>query len=511
MNKVNIAGLGTIDRVGQVVMPRLDFRFSDPIPLAKRLVSEYKVGGFIIFGGDKRSVKNATKELNSISGSPLLFGLDAERGVGQIISDATLFPFTMSLGAARDEELVDDEARFIAQEMRECGLNLIFAPVLDVNTNPDNPIINIRAYGDDPALVSRLGGAFIRGVQEGGILACAKHFPGHGGTGVDSHEDMPVLDTTLERLNSCNLVPFKYAVESDVAALMTAHVAFPGIVKASIPSTISEVIVKGILRRDMGYGGLVITDSFHMSGINKIGGEADNSHLALTAGCDVILDPGDPVTLLTKLNDMALTGELSENTLNTSVGRIVSAKNRLLNASVPQMSADARIGRGILERISGNSICRLKGGELRSRSALVSIFDLTQSGEGVSNAFTDVLRRAGVDYRTVPVTFSTGPDNLLVISKGYEALVSIIYTTVGAWKKQSSLPEFFRTVLNELAALDAETALLSFGSPYVVRGLERFDTVICAFDSMDACQSAAAEVLLGGMSAKGRMPVDTGF
>ncbi|MEW6145693.1 MAG: glycoside hydrolase family 3 N-terminal domain-containing protein [Thermodesulfobacteriota bacterium] len=511
IKQANISDLGTREKIGQVVMPRLDFREPDPLPLVKRLISEYGAGGFIVFGGDKKSVKNAVEELSSISDVPLLFGLDAERGVGQIISDAVRFPFTMSLGAIGEEALVYEEARFIAEEMKECGLNLIFAPVLDVNTDPDNPIINIRSYGDDPGLVSRLGAAFIRGAQDGGVLACGKHFPGHGDTGADSHEVMPVQYTTLRELESSGLVPFRRAVREDAAAFMTAHVAFPRVSNGNIPATISGDIVDGILRRGLAYNGLVITDSFHMSGINRMGEEWDNAHLALEAGCDIILDPRDPVTLLSRLFDMASTGELNMNTLDRSVSRIVSAKNMRLTKPPAGSPVRSQNGTRIIERISEGSICRLKGGKLRSRKALVFVFDVTRSDGDIAGPFTESLGSAGIDFKAVHVTYTTQLDELIARSREYDALICLIYTTVGAWKKQSALPEFFRSALDEIAALPADKALISLGSPYVVRGFDRFDTVICAFDSMSECQSSAARVLLGDLEARGRMPVDTGF
>ncbi|MFI5322078.1 MAG: glycoside hydrolase family 3 protein [Thermodesulfobacteriota bacterium] len=511
MKHVDIASLGVLEKAGQVVMPRLDFRESDALTLAKTLVNEYKVGGFIVFGGNKDSLKEATRELNSISEISLFFGIDAERGVGQIVSGGALFPFTMSLGAADDEELVHEEAQFIAQEMKECGLNLIFAPVLDVNTNPRNPIINIRSYGDDPELVSRLGAAFICGVQDAGALACGKHFPGHGGTGVDSHEDMPVQDISFEQLESCNLVPFKRAIDSGVAAIMTAHVAFPRIGDGNIPATISGGIVNGILRNKLRYKGLVITDSFHMSGINNIGGEADNSHLALDAGCDIVLDPRNPYSLLGRLNDMALTGELNENTLNSSVSRIIAVKNARMMNPAPQTPVDAKGSSALIERISRSSVCVLKGGKLRSRKAFICVFDVTQSGEDISSGFTSCLAKAGIDFKTAHVDFTANLSGLIDHSSYCDALICLIYTTVGAWKKKYDLPEFLRSVLNELAALHVEKVLISLGSPYVVSGFNVFDTVICAFDSLYACQIAAAEVLLGDSSAKGTMPVVIGF
>jgi hypothetical protein len=175
------------------------------------------------------------------------------------------------------------------------------------------------------------------------------------------------------------------------------------------------------------------------------------------------------------------------------------------------MPAGNQTAAGLIERISQGSICMLKGGKLRSGKALVCVFDVTQSGGDISSGFTNSLANAGIDFKTAHVGFTTNLNRLIDQSGDRDALICLVYTTVGAWKKQSSLPEFFRTVLKELAALPAEKVLMSFGSPYVVSGFNGFDTVICAFDSLNVCQSAAARVLLGNSEAKGIMPVDTGF
>lgn len=504
---MDISQLDELEKVGQAVMPRLDFKDPDSLTLAKKLVRDFRVGGFIVFGGDKRSVNEATGELQSISGIPLLFGCDAERGVGQIVSDTTLFPFTMSLAAAGDEELVYREAQFIARELKECGLNLIFAPVLDVNTNPQNPIINIRSFGDDPDLVSRLGSAFIRGCQNEGVPACAKHFPGHGSAGLDSHIELPVIGLSSEQLINRDLIPFREAIDSNVSSLMTAHVAFPKISGSNIPATISQEIIKGILRDRLGYKGVVLTDSFHMSGINKLGQVADLSHLALKAGCDIMLDPKDPYTLLVRLNDMLSTGELNKSLLNEAVGRILSLKNSWLIDNTTDSSQVVEDSKSLIDRIARGSVCLLKGGKLGSGNASVHVFDVTQSGNEISNAFINRLGEAGVDFRKTNVTLTTSTSSVLARGEDQDAVICLIYTTVGAWKKQSQLPEFFKDLLNQLAAVSAETVLISFGSPYVVRGLDNFDTVICAFDSFDACQTAAADVLTGNLEAQGVMPV----
>jgi beta-N-acetylhexosaminidase len=507
LTDIEISGLGIHEKVGQVVMPRLDFNDTDTLTLAKTLVRDFGVGGFIVFGGTKTLVTEATEELQSISEVPLIFACDAERGAGQILSDMTLFPFTMSLGAIGDERLVYEEATYIAKEMIECGFNLIFAPVLDVNTNPDNPIINIRAYGDDPGLVSRMAGAFISGCQENGLPACGKHFPGHGGAGLDSHLELPVIETGLEDLADCELIPFRDAVDKGVASLMTAHLALPRIAREALPVTISPEIIDGVLRNGLGFEGVVFTDSFHMSGISKVGDEDDLSHLSLKAGCDVILDPKDPYRLLSRLNDMAATGELSEEILNISSDRVLSLKKRWLGDSTAAASPSAVEAEELIERIARGSVCLLKGGKLNSNKANVYIFDVTNSNADISKTFTDRLLDARIEVKSVQVSLTSPADFDPKGTDAGKAAICLIYTSVGAWKKQSKVPEYYKTILRELGNLPAETILVSFGSPYVIRDFGNFDAVICAFDSLDECQTAAAEVVLGKLTATGSLPV----
>ena len=342
MNTVDISTLGLKERIGQLVMPRIDFNDPPTLPLARKLVEEARVGGFIIFGGVKDRVREVTEELQALSCIPLFFACDAERGVGQIVSDMTLFPFTMSLGAIDDEALVYEQASFIAGEMKECGLNIVFGPVADVNTNPANPIINIRSYGDDPELVSRMSQAFIKGLQDSGIMACAKHFPGHGGTGVDSHVDMPVSEQDEEDLFKCELIPFINAVDTGVSFIMPAHIAYPKISNEEIPATISGAVIQDILRDKLGFQGLVVSDSFRMDGIGKAGDEVDMSAVSLTSGCDIILDAKDPLYLMNRLYQMVESGQLEEDKLDQSISRIIGIKNKWLTAK-PSRSSDIKV------------------------------------------------------------------------------------------------------------------------------------------------------------------------
>ncbi len=507
LGDINASDLDLRSRIGQAVMPRLDFKVDGSLELAKNLVREFHIGGFIIFGGDVESVRSAVEELQALSEVPLLFGCDAERGLGQIVSGGSIFPFTMALGAAGDEELVYSEALFTAREMRECGFNLIFAPVLDVNSNSENPIINIRSYGDDPGLVSRMGGAFIRGCRDGGIFSCGKHFPGHGSAAADSHSELPVLILTREELFGRDLKPFQSAIAEGIDMLMTAHVALPEITGSGDPVTISGEVVSGMLRRELNYGGVVITDSFRMSGISNMGDEAMLSLRALNAGCDIILDPRDPYTLLKGLNEATAEGTLNEEVVLKAADRIISLKKSLPDG-LPEITTHSKEkSRNLSRLISEKSVSKLRGRSLKPGRAILCTFDVTESGQDVAAVFSGRLRNAGVVFEEVNVTSTTDVSKLSRSAGDDATLICLVFTTVGAWKKQFSLPDFMRAALERLSSAPGESALVSFGSPYVVRGLDGFGTVICAFDSLPECQFATAEVLLGNAAAVGKIPV----
>ncbi len=507
MDNLGLKELTISQKIGQIVMPRLNFNNPDSPPYAKEIIQKFHVGGFIIFGGERKQVKRVTEELQAISPIPLLFGCDAERGAGQIISGATRFPFTMSLGAIGDEELVYRQAGFISEELKECGLNLVFAPVMDVNTNPENPIINIRSYGDDPFLVSRLGTAFIRGCQDRGVLACAKHFPGHGAVAVDSHITLPQLAQSRENLCMCDIIPFKKAIENNVASIMVAHIAVPKVDHTGIPATISREIVQGLLINDLGFKGLVITDSFVMDALSNLGKEENIARLSVLSGCDIILDPRRPVELIEKFNQMAKVGEIPESLLDSSVEKIIATKRKWLCTNADENPFSRTYGRNLLIEIARRSACLLKGGGLRSKRATVYVLDVTQSEEDVSEPFVNHLSESGIGFEKKSLTPQAAEIFLPQSKTSDKAIICLVYTSVAAWKGHTKLPESFRELLRRISSLRCERILISFGSPYVVRGFENFDTILCAFDRLDDCQRAVADILLGRLEAQGKLPV----
>jgi len=221
--------IGVEELAGQIVMPVIHFNNSESIKNSIELVEKYKVGGFIIFNGELEQVRRHIDRLQASSDRLLLFGCDAERGLGQIVKGGTIFPFIMAQGAAGRYELIGKQAEITAEEMKYCGVNLVFAPVLDVNTNPHNPIVNIRSFSDNPETVAELAEIFIRKIRESRVLSCGKHFPGHGSTDVDSHVTLPEVNRSLKELEEIELIPFMKAIESGVDLIMVGHIATPAI------------------------------------------------------------------------------------------------------------------------------------------------------------------------------------------------------------------------------------------------------------------------------------------
>jgi beta-N-acetylhexosaminidase len=505
--KNGIDKLSLTQKIGQIIMPRLDFTESNTIDYAKELIERYKVGSFIIMRGDCEDTGRAIRELQSISPIPLLLGCDAERGLGQILSGATLFPFTMALGAIDDDSLVYRQARFIADEMRARGLNMIFAPVLDVNSNPDNPIIGIRSYGDDPRNVSRLGSSFIRGSQDNGVMACGKHYPGHGSSNLDSHIDLPTLSRSIEEFLKCDLIPFQEAIRVGVSSIMTAHIAAPRIDESMVPATFSDKLINEVLFHRLDFRGLVISDSFHMEALSRFGDEADMAGRALAAGCDIILDPIEPVRLIEGLSKRVKDGKISMAQLERPAEKVIMAKLRVLDERQTDLLHSESSGSTIVNEIATRSVCLLKGGRLDNSRVKVFVFDVTQASDEPSKPFVAKLLQAGIKC-DVEVIRRFDSDVHFQLEPGpRQAIVCLTYTSVGAWKDYYKLPEGVKLSLKSIGKAECDKFFISFGSPYVVRGFENFDTIICAFDRLDACQDAAAEALLGKLKPEGILPV----
>ena len=484
----------------QFIMPRIDFSDPGSVERAERLARDFAVCGFIVFNGDVDLVRRTTRRLASVSEFPLLFGCDVERGLGQRVSGGTLFPFAMAQGAIDDEAVLRRQAAVTAGEMKYCGLNLAFAPVLDVNTEPLNPIINVRAFSDDPALVSRLGGIFAETMQKEGVLACAKHFPGHGAAREDSHARLPRVEKSLEGLMESDIPPFREAIAKRLHCVMPAHVCFPALDPLGAPATLSEPVLRGLLREDLGFSGLVVSDSFRMDALGGEEREDGNILAALARGVDIVLDPRDPEGFLER---RAGDGFFRDPARGESLSRISYAKRLFASGGGDVPAPDFEENAGWAAEISRRSACVIRGGPLRGARASVLHFG-REGADELLGGLREGLSRGGV---TVGKCFSR-PETPDLGASG--ALVCVFSAAPAGWTDNSAIPPEITGYVNGFSSFPGRKVLLTFGSPYPAAGFPFFDTVISLFDSSRAAGRAAAEILTGERAATARLPVRTG-
>ncbi|MEW6046677.1 MAG: beta-N-acetylhexosaminidase, partial [Bacillota bacterium] len=329
-------------KVGQIL--HVGFPGLEVGPEISELVRRHYVGGVILFARNVSdpvqvaALTNALQEMAKRSGAgiPLLVSVDQEGGlVARLTRGATVFPGNMALGAAGSEELAYQAGLWTARELRAVGIHQNYAPVVDVNNNPQNPVIGVRSFGESPEAVARLGAAMVRGLQDGGVLATAKHFPGHGDTTVDSHIDLPTVAHPMDRLQRVELLPFRAAIEAGVASIMTAHITFPAVDPTpGLPATLSERVLTDLLRRQMRFEGLVVTDAMEMGAIAKNFGIEQAAVRAVQAGADAVLvawpkDWTTAVKVADRLVEAARSGEIPPARLDEAAGRVLAAKERL--------------------------------------------------------------------------------------------------------------------------------------------------------------------------------------
>lgn len=332
-----LKGMTLEQKIGQMIMVSIPGKKLDTV--TRRILKEYIPGGIILFGynlsskeADRKFIDILQKESMKYAGIPLFISIDQEGGrVKRITDGVTQFPGNMALGVVADEEMVYDMARILGIELRRVGINMNLTPVVDVNNNPDNPVINNRSFGSRPEIVSKMGVAYIRGIQRSRCVAVAKHFPGHGDTDKDSHLTLPVIRYTMQRLEKIEFKPFIESIDTDVEAVMTAHIAFPDILKNNLPATLSKYFLTDILRKKMHFGGLIISDDLEMDAISELMDLGTAAVKSINAGADIVLisSYGKHIPLMVKAIKKAIQkGQLPVERINQSVKRILEVKLR---------------------------------------------------------------------------------------------------------------------------------------------------------------------------------------
>ncbi|MBI5199362.1 MAG: hypothetical protein HZA09_05025 [Nitrospirae bacterium] len=489
-------------KVSQLIVPRLEGRRltdSTYFEKIKRLV-EQGIGGFILFGGKYKDVKKALKELQRISKTPLFIASDLEQGLGQQIEGGTLFPSALAIGSAIDTENKDDikllrEAiQIMSQEAIEVGINVILAPVLDINTNPENPIICTRAFSDNPGKVTWFGREFIKGIQFLGLIACAKHFPGHGDTERDSHLEIPVIKKPIDTLRRIELRPFADAIKAGVQMIMAGHLRVDAIDPDS-PASLSYKVINGFLRKDLGFKRIVITDAMNMGGIKERYNEDEACFLALKAGVDIILHPENPESVIESLLSK---WEEIELLVEGSLKRISKAKERfsIMKEGMEGLGStiDIKAKNKVAETLSKKAIKVIKGiPEFLERSILL-ILDDDNSGAG--NAFTDTLKTKSSSIEVIYIDSDNLSSERLRVLKNVNSkpLIVGIFSKVSAWKGRSGVNQGVYQLLKDALRESYTSTVISFGSPYILDKIEA-DNLIAAYWGSDYAQRGVGTLL----------------
>ena len=522
-----LRSLSLRERIGQLIVVAASTEFmnfdSERFAEFRRQIEENRVGGFIVRGGSPNDVAALTNELQRLSPLPLLIAADYERGLRMQMKGGTPFTTNMGVAAAGDPAAAYRQGKIIAGEMRAMGVNWLYAPVADINNNPDNPVINIRSFGEDPRRVGEFVSALVRGVRDGGAMATLKHFPGHGDTATDSHIGLATLSVGRERLDRVELVPFRAAISAGADSVMTAHVAVPEVTGDPVPATLSPRMTTELLRRELGFTGIVTTDSLAMGAITKSypGGEA--AVRAIKAGADVALLPPDPKAAIDALETAVRRGELTEARIDESARRLLRAKYGLGLARrrtvdpgevtrLVERPENVREAQAVAER--SITLLRNKGGLLpldpeRARRTLFVVVAADEDEEEGRTFVPDVRRRVRearvltADPRTAPAQYEA----ILAEARRSDFVVVATFVKRAALKGTVALPDAQADLVRKLIALGRPVAVVAFGSPYLVRQFPEVPAYVAAYAIEDVAQGAAVRALFGETPFTGQLPV----
>jgi len=543
------------DKIGQLIVPSFESNFlstdSDTFDELTRLVRTYHVGGFHVFGasipappvllnpgygtvilGQPFPTAFLTNRLQSLSTVPLLNTADFETGVGFRIFGATIFPRQMAMGAAGDPRLIREEARITGIESRALGVHVNSAPIADVNNNPRNPVINTRAYGEDPARVAALVGAYVAGAREGGIIATIKHFPGHGDTDVDSHLGLPVVTYDRARLNQIELLPFRRGIEQGADAVMAAHVEMPALDPApSMPATFSPLILRDLLRTEMRFDGLLYTDSMSMDAVSKMVSPDEGVVRAVLAGADQVLHSPDPVAAFNGLKAAVASGRIAEPRLDEAVDRILRAKasvglhaRRTVDLDAVLTKVGGRANQAVAQEASARSMTLVKDDRRQVPLSVpretpllfLSVLDYPAGWQiaAPSRTFIPELRKRWPQVTAIEVSDHTPMSELNLVravAPRYGAIVASVFVraTSGGGRLYLS-PELIRLLRDLARATDrTNTPLITtfFGNPHVAAAIPELPAVLLAYDFYDLTEASAVRAIAGEAAIGGKLPI----
>lgn len=514
-----LASMTLDEKIGQMLI-------SSQHSSGETLINYYKVGGFIFTGNGQlaENIVSSVNRLQNYSKMPLWFAIDAEAGLGARVANATIFPLIMASGAANDPELTELCGRITARECRSIGIQTAYGPVVDVNTEPINPIISTRSYGDDPMLVARLARGFIKGARAEGLLCTFKHYPGHGATTGDSHSSLPTVDLPLSVLEDMHIKPYRLlAASGDVDLVMTAHVWYSQVdTLKPWPATLSSIFLKDILRTSIKYDGIIISDSYDMTGLTTaVPDAAERAVIGVENGLDIILNPTDVGAAFNGIKNAVNSDRITIDRINQSVKRILIAKSRV---GLPENKfADTELYKSVLQHPEHIAVVK------RLCEKAFTKYKYTLSNEPpittTSNPYVLPLNYTYSIFYTKPYTFFTDAIKIKVPGSLIENQIpkSVSQTLINQivaeapkhdvviilsydWYKIGSTSQI--NLINELCKLSVPIIYISFGAPYHLLQIPKVDAFYCGYASVQQMQETAVDALLGNVLPRGEIPVD---
>lgn len=513
-----LSQLSLDEKIGQLFMVTVRPTLGDEsLRAIETLITRYHIGNIIIFKGDPAHQVTLLNRYQALSKYPLLVGQDCEWGLNERLSDTIKFPKNMTLGALPDDALIFELGKEIGRQCRLVGVHINFAPVADVNTNPDNPIIGIRSFGADKMRVSVKAHAFFLGLNTSGVLACAKHFPGHGDTSVDSHIGLPILLHTRERLEQEELVPFKFLIQENIPAIMTAHVAVPALNDGQMtPATLSPVFIKDLLRKQLVFNGLIITDALDMGAIVANYGAGIAACEALCAGNDILLCPLEVPQAIEQIKLAINNGRITEQELNDHVLRILRAKEKCGLDKNRFVISDE-----LCEQLHQPEALVLKKRVYEQAATLVRDHDNILPIDLEDFTSVAIVQIGGQEqtnrivnnenYYFLPVTAQEPEIN--AVFKELETAQTILVALCNVSERPAVFGKFIEpshavtSIFARFNSIHAHVVGVLFMSPYYIKLCEKFGTVLCMYEDDPDAWDVMLQVLQGKQKARGILPI----
>ena len=526
--ETTLSQLSLREKCSQMIMPWMLGNYlseqSTEYLRIEKLVKESKVGGLIFFKGDIMNEALLINKMQQLSDLPLLVASDFERGLAMRLTDAIEFPYNMALAATGDPDLAYKMGKAIADECRSLGVHQNYAPVADINNNSENPIINIRSFSEDVGMVTEFTEAFIKGTAEKKVLTTVKHFPGHGNTKIDSHQELPTISSSADELFANELVPFIAAIKAGVHSVMVGHLEVPAFEKQSgLPATLSKSITTGLLRKKMNFNGLICTDAMNMNAVTNNFSVGEAAVKAVQAGNDLILMPPDEDVAINSIYEAVLNAEISRTQIDESVRKILSAKrwlriedNRFADISSLNKTISKFEHVQLAKKIAEQSITLVKNDrnliplEPEKYTNVVCITLTDGIGSESNRTF-----QYGVQEKFGKVTnifFNRQSkekdyNKALAAARNADLVVLPAFVRVKAYQGTVSLSELQKNFIDKLIRVEAPVITISFGNPYLLSAFPKAYTYLCAYGDPKVSQIAMLEAIVGENPITGRLPV----